>query len=58
MRLPGIQQVAIPVRDLARSITSDPMYEPPGSIIYYYRVADIDAAHAGLGRRGAGKPRS
>ena len=37
---------------LALSIASDPMYEPPGSIVYY-RVADIDAAHAELERRGA-----
>ena len=78
-----IEQVAIPVRDLARatafyrdrlgmkllfevptqlaffdcdgirlalSISSDPMYDPPGSIVYY-RVADIEAAHAELERR-------
>lgn len=84
MQLSHIEQVAIPVRDLARatafyrdrlgmkllfkvppqlaffdcdgirlalSIASDPMYEPPGSIVYY-RVADIDAAHAELARRG------
>ncbi len=84
MNLARIEQVAIPVRDLARatafyrellgmkllfevppdlaffdcdgvrlalSIASDPMYEPPGSIVYY-RVADIDAAHAELERRG------
>jgi methylmalonyl-CoA/ethylmalonyl-CoA epimerase len=36
---------------LALSIASDPMYEPPGSIVYY-RVADIDAAHAELEKRG------
>jgi methylmalonyl-CoA/ethylmalonyl-CoA epimerase len=36
---------------LALSIASDPMYEPPGSIVYY-RVGDIDAAHAELERRG------
>ena len=75
-----IEQVAIPVRDLARatnfyrdrlgmkllfevppqlaffdcegvrlalSISSDPMYDPPGSIVYY-RVSDIEAAHAEL----------
>ncbi len=84
MNLARIEQVAIPVRDLARatafyrellgmkllfevppdlaffdcdgvrlalSIASDPMYEPPGSIVYY-RVADIEAAHAELERRG------
>ena len=84
MNLSRIEQVAIPVRDLARatafyrellgmqllfevppqlaffdcegvrlalSIASDPMYEPPGSIVYY-RVADIDIAHAELERRG------
>jgi len=84
LNLSRIEQVAIPVRDLARatafyrdllgmkllfevppqlaffdcdgvrlalSIASDPMYEPPGSIVYY-RVADIDAAHAELERRG------
>jgi methylmalonyl-CoA/ethylmalonyl-CoA epimerase len=84
VNLSRIEQVAIPVRDLARatafyrellgmkllfevppqlaffdcdgvrlalSIASDPMYEPPGSIVYY-RVADIDAAHAELERRG------
>jgi predicted enzyme related to lactoylglutathione lyase len=84
VKLGHIEQVAIPVRDLARatafyrdllgmtllfeapphlaffdcdgvrlalSISSDPMYDPPGSIVYY-RVADIEAAHrelAGLG---------
>src|SRR5688572_10752182 len=80
MNLGRIEQVAIPVRDLARatafyrdqlgmkllfevppqlaffdcdgirlalSISSDPMYDPPGSIVYY-RVADIEAAHAEL----------
>jgi len=26
------------------------MYDPPGSIVYY-RVADIEAAHAELGKR-------
>ena len=84
MNLSRIEQIAIPVRDLARatafyrellgmqllfevppqlaffdcegvrlalSIASDPMYEPPGSIVYY-RVADIDMAHAELERRG------
>ena len=84
MNLAHIEQVAIPVRDLARatafyrellgmkllfevppdlaffdcdgvrlalSIASDPMYEPPGSIVYY-RVADIDTAHAEFERRG------
>jgi methylmalonyl-CoA/ethylmalonyl-CoA epimerase len=84
VNLSRIEQVAIPVRDLARatafyrellgmkllfevppqlaffdcdgvrlalSIASDPMYEPPGSIVYY-GVADIDAAHAELERRG------
>ena len=83
MNLSRIEQVAIPVRDLARatafyrellgmkllfelpqlaffdcdgvrlalSIASDPMYEPPGSIVYY-RVADIDMAHAELERWG------
>ena len=84
MNLGHIEQVAIPVRDLARatafyrdqlgmkllfevppqlsffdcdgirlalSISSDPMYDPPGSIVYY-RVADIEAAHAELEGRG------
>jgi methylmalonyl-CoA/ethylmalonyl-CoA epimerase len=84
VNLSRIEQVAIPVRDLARatafyrellgmkllfevppqlaffdcdgvrlalSIASDPMYEPPGSIVYY-RVFDIDMAHAELERRG------
>ena len=79
-----IEQVAIPVRDVARatafyrdqlgmkllfevppqlsffdcdgirlalSISSDPMYDPPGSIVYY-RVADIEASHAELEGRG------
>jgi len=83
VNLSHIEQVAIPVRDLARatafyrerlgmkllfevpsqlaffdcdgirlalSPSSDPMYDPPGSIVYY-RVADIDAAHAELERR-------
>ena len=83
MNLGRIEQVAIPVRDLARatafyrdmlgmkllfevppqlaffdcdglrlalSISSDPMYDPPGSIVYY-RVADIEAAHAELESR-------
>ncbi len=80
MNLSRIEQVAIPVRDLARatafyrdtlgmkllfevppqlaffdcdgirlalSTSSDPMYDPPGSIVYY-RVPDIEAAHAEL----------
>jgi methylmalonyl-CoA/ethylmalonyl-CoA epimerase len=80
MDLGRIEQVAIPVRDLARatafyrdtlgmtllfevppqlaffdcdgirlalSTSSDPMYDPPGSIVYY-RVSDIEAAHAEL----------
>ena len=80
MNLGRIEQVAIPVRDLARatafyrdtlgmtllfevppqlaffdcdgvrlalSTSSDPMYDPPGSIVYY-RVPDIDAAYAEL----------
>ncbi len=79
-----IEQVAIPVRDVARatafyrdqlgmkllfevppqlsffdcdgirlalSISSDPMYDPPGSIVYY-RVADIEASHVELEGRG------
>ncbi len=83
LSLGRIEQVAIPVRDLARatafyrdrlgmkllfevptqlaffdcdgirlalSISSDPMYDPPGSIVYY-RVDDIEAAHAELERR-------
>jgi methylmalonyl-CoA/ethylmalonyl-CoA epimerase len=36
---------------LALSISSDPMYDPPGSIVYY-RVADIERAHAELEGRG------
>jgi predicted enzyme related to lactoylglutathione lyase len=36
---------------LALSTASDPMYDPPGSIIYY-RVADIEAAHDELVGRG------
>jgi methylmalonyl-CoA/ethylmalonyl-CoA epimerase len=85
MKLARIEQVAIPVRDLARatafyrdtlgmtllfevppqlaffdcdgvrlalSTSSDPMYDPPGSIVYY-RVPDIDAAHAELEGLGA-----
>jgi methylmalonyl-CoA/ethylmalonyl-CoA epimerase len=84
VNLSHIEQVAIPVRDLARatafyrdllgmkllfevppqlvffdcdgirlalSTASDPMYEPPGSIVYY-RVEDIDAAQAELEGRG------
>jgi predicted enzyme related to lactoylglutathione lyase len=84
LSLGHIEQVAIPVRDLARatafyrdqlgmkllfevppqlsffdcdgirlalSISSDPMYDPPGSIVYY-RVADIEAAHVELEGRG------
>lgn len=84
MNLGRIEQVAIPVRDLARatafyrdrlgmkllfevppqlaffdcdgirlalSISSDPMYDPPGSIVYY-RVADMEAAHAELEGQG------
>lgn len=80
MNLSRIEQIAIPVRDLARatafyrdvlgmkllfevpptlaffdcagirlalSTSSDPMYDPPGSIVYY-RVADIEAAHLEL----------
>jgi methylmalonyl-CoA/ethylmalonyl-CoA epimerase len=85
MNLSHIEQIAIPVRDLARatafyrdllgmkllfevpptlaffdcdgirlalSTASDPMYDPPGSIVYY-RVADIEAAHEELEGRGA-----
>ena len=85
MNLARIEQVAIPVRDLARatafyrdtlgmtllfevppqlaffdcdgvrlalSTSSDPMYDPPGSIVYY-RVPDIDAAHVELEGLGA-----
>ena len=84
MRLARIEQIAMPVRDLARatafyrdqlgmtllfevppqlaffdcegvrlalSISSDPMYDPPGSIVYY-RVADIQAGHGELEGRG------
>jgi catechol 2,3-dioxygenase-like lactoylglutathione lyase family enzyme len=36
---------------LALSISSDPMYDPPGSIVYY-RVVDIATAHAELEARG------
>ena len=36
---------------LALSTSSEPMYDPPGSIIYY-RVADIEAAHLELEDRG------
>lgn len=36
---------------LALSTSSDPMYDPPGSIVYY-RVADIGAAHLDLEGRG------
>jgi methylmalonyl-CoA/ethylmalonyl-CoA epimerase len=83
VNLGRIEQVAVPVRDLARatafyrdtlgmkllfeapphlsffdcdgirlalSTSSDPMYDPPGSIVYY-RVDDIEAAHAELGSR-------
>ncbi len=35
---------------LALSISSDPMYDPPGSIVYY-RVADIEASHVELEKR-------
>ncbi|MGH8251073.1 MAG: VOC family protein [Steroidobacteraceae bacterium] len=84
MNLGHIEQIAIPVRDLARatafyrdllgmkllfevppqltffdcdgirlalSTASDPMYDPPGSIVYY-RVAEIEAAQAELVSRG------
>jgi methylmalonyl-CoA/ethylmalonyl-CoA epimerase len=84
MQLAHIEQIAMPVRDLARatafyrdmlgmkllfevppqlaffdcdgvrlalSIASDAMYDPPGSIVYY-RVDDIDTAHADLEGRG------
>ena len=77
MNLSRIEQIAIPVRELARatafyrdvlgmkllfevpptlaffdcdgirlalSTSSDPMYDPPGSIVYYL-VTDIEAAH-------------
>jgi methylmalonyl-CoA/ethylmalonyl-CoA epimerase len=83
VNLGRIEQVAIPVRDLARatafyrdmlgmkllfevppqlaffdcdgirlalSISSDAMYDPPGSIVYY-RVDDIEATHAELESR-------
>jgi predicted enzyme related to lactoylglutathione lyase len=36
---------------LALSTASDPMYDPPGSIVYY-RVAEIEVAHADLESRG------
>jgi len=36
---------------LALSTSSDPMYDPPGSIVYY-RVADIADAHLDLEGRG------
>jgi methylmalonyl-CoA/ethylmalonyl-CoA epimerase len=36
---------------LALSISSDPMYDPPGSIVYY-RVPDIEASHAELEESG------
>ena len=84
MNLAHIEQIAIPVRELARatafyrdilgmkllfevpptlaffdcdgirlalSTSSDPMYDPPGSIVYY-RVKDIEAAHLDLEGRG------
>ena len=84
MNLAHIEQIAIPVRELARatafyrdilgmkllfevpptlaffdcdgirlalSTSSDPMYDPPGSIVYY-RVTDIEAAHLDLEGRG------
>jgi len=84
MRLGRIEQIAMPVRDLARatafyrdqlgmtllfevppqlaffdcdgvrlalSISSDPMYDPPGSIVYY-RVDSIEAVHVDLEGRG------
>jgi methylmalonyl-CoA/ethylmalonyl-CoA epimerase len=84
MNLAHIEQIAIPVRELARatafyrdilgmkllfevpptlaffdcdgirlalSTSSDPMYDPPGSIVYY-RVADIEAAQLELEGRG------
>ena len=84
MNLAHIEQIAIPIRELARAIafyrdilgmkllfevpptlaffdcdgirlalstSSDPMYDPPGSIVYY-RVADIEAAHLDLEGRG------
>src|SRR5512134_2524784 len=85
MNLAHIEQIAIPVRELARanafyrdilgmkllfevpptlaffdcdgirlalSTSSDPMYDPPGSIVYS-RVADIEAAHLDLEGSGA-----
>ena len=84
MQLGRIEQIAVPVRDLARatafyrdqlgmkllfevppqlaffdcdgirlalSISSDPMYDPPGSIVYY-RVDEIEASHLELEDRG------
>ena len=84
MNLSRIEQIAIPVRELARatafyrdvlgmkllfevpptlaffdcdgirlalSTSSDPMYDPPGSIVYYL-VTDIEAAHQELEGRG------
>jgi catechol 2,3-dioxygenase-like lactoylglutathione lyase family enzyme len=84
MQLSRIEQIAMPVRDLARatafyrdtlgmqllfevppqlaffdcdgvrlalSISSDAMYDPPGSIVYY-RVDALEAAHEELERRG------
>ena len=84
MNLAHIEQIAIPIRELARatafyrdilgmkllfevpptlaffdcdgirlalSTSSDPMYDPPGSIVYY-RVTDIEAAHQELEGRG------
>ena len=84
MQLGRIEQIAMPVRDLARatafyrdtlgmqllfevppqlaffdcdgvrlalSISSDAMYDPPGSIIYY-RVEALEAAHEELMGRG------
>lgn len=84
MNLAHIEQIAIPIRELARatafyrdilgmkllfevpptlaffdcdgirlalSTSSDPMYDPPGSIVYY-RVADIEAAYLDLEGRG------
>ena len=84
VNLGHIEQIAIPVRDVARatafyrdqlgmkllfevppqlaffdcdgirlalSISSDPIYDPPGSIVYY-RVADIEASHVELEGRG------
>ena len=84
MNLSRIEQIAIPVRELARatafyrdvlgmkllfevpptlaffdcdgirlarSTSSDPMYDPPGSIVYNL-VTDIEAAHQELEGRG------